>query len=120
MIGNVIQAQFGASNDWPFGSALSFVLMFLTFIVLFGQWAFQRRSKGVGAADGSTTETGCWPARIRQAPLAADPVRRNDFCALPADLRADRLFLQPAEPWRRVAGLHAGELSKGLEQPVDL
>jgi spermidine/putrescine transport system permease protein len=49
MIGNVIQAQFGASNDWPFGSALSFILMFLTFAVLFGQWAFQRRSKGVGA-----------------------------------------------------------------------
>jgi spermidine/putrescine transport system permease protein len=49
MIANVIQAQFGSSNDWPFGSALSFMLMFLTFIVLFGQWAFQRKSKGVGA-----------------------------------------------------------------------
>ena len=47
MIGNVIQAQFGASNDWPFGAALSFILMFLTFIVLFGQWAYQNRSKGV-------------------------------------------------------------------------
>jgi spermidine/putrescine transport system permease protein len=47
MIGNVIQAQFGASNDWPFGAALSFILMFLTFIVLFGQWAYQSRAKGV-------------------------------------------------------------------------
>lgn len=47
MIGNVIQAQFGSSNDWPFGAALSFFLMFLTFIVLFGQWAYQSRSKGV-------------------------------------------------------------------------
>ncbi len=47
MIGNVIQAQFGSSNDWPFGAALSFILMFLTFIVLFGQWAYQSRSKGV-------------------------------------------------------------------------
>ncbi len=47
MIGNVIQAQFGASNDWPFGAALSFILMFLTFIVLFAQWAYQNRSKGV-------------------------------------------------------------------------
>jgi spermidine/putrescine transport system permease protein len=47
MIANVIQAQFGSSNDWPFGAALSFILMFLTFIVLFGQWAYQSRSKGV-------------------------------------------------------------------------
>jgi spermidine/putrescine transport system permease protein len=47
MIGNVIQAQFGSSNDWPFGAALSFILMFLTFIVLFAQWAYQSRSKGV-------------------------------------------------------------------------
>jgi spermidine/putrescine transport system permease protein len=47
MIGNVIQKQFGSSNDWPFGSALSFILMFLTFGVLFLQWLYQRRSKGV-------------------------------------------------------------------------
>jgi spermidine/putrescine transport system permease protein len=47
MIGNVIQKQFGSSNDWPFGSALSFILMFLTFAVLFMQWLYQRRSKGV-------------------------------------------------------------------------
>jgi spermidine/putrescine transport system permease protein len=47
MIGNVIQKQFGSSNDWPFGSALSFILMFLTFAVLFLQWLYERRSKGV-------------------------------------------------------------------------
>jgi spermidine/putrescine transport system permease protein len=50
MIGNIINNQFSAASNWPFGSAMSFLLMFLTFIVLFGQWAFQRRSKGVGAA----------------------------------------------------------------------
>jgi spermidine/putrescine transport system permease protein len=49
MIGNVIQKQFGSSNDWPFGSALSFILMFLTFAVLFLQWLYQRRSKGAAA-----------------------------------------------------------------------
>ena len=49
MIGNVIQKQFGSSNDWPFGSALSFILMFLTFAVLFLQWLYQRNAKGVNA-----------------------------------------------------------------------
>ncbi|MEZ5657725.1 MAG: ABC transporter permease [Burkholderiaceae bacterium] len=31
MIGNVIERQFKAANDWPFGSALSFLLMYATF-----------------------------------------------------------------------------------------
>lgn len=31
MIGNVIERQFKAANDWPFGAALSFLLMYATF-----------------------------------------------------------------------------------------
>ncbi len=31
LIGNVIERQFKAANDWPFGAALSFILMYLTF-----------------------------------------------------------------------------------------
>jgi len=31
MISNVIERQFKRANDWPFGAALSFVLMYLTF-----------------------------------------------------------------------------------------
>jgi len=31
MIGNVIERQFKGANDWPFGSALSFLLMYVTF-----------------------------------------------------------------------------------------
>ena len=31
LIGNVIERQFKAANDWPFGSALSFLLMYITF-----------------------------------------------------------------------------------------
>jgi len=31
MIGNVIARQFKAANDWPFGAALSFLLMYATF-----------------------------------------------------------------------------------------
>ena len=31
LIGNVIERQFKSANDWPFGSALSFLLMYITF-----------------------------------------------------------------------------------------
>ena len=34
MIGNLIAQQFGPSRDWPFGAAISFLLMYLTFAVL--------------------------------------------------------------------------------------
>ncbi|WPZ33920.1 ABC transporter permease [Thalassobaculum sp. OXR-137] len=34
MIANVIERQFKSANDWPFGAALSFLLMYLTFAAL--------------------------------------------------------------------------------------
>jgi spermidine/putrescine transport system permease protein len=34
MIANVIERQFKRANDWPFGAALSFVLMYLTFLAI--------------------------------------------------------------------------------------
>ena len=34
MIANVIERQFKSANDWPFGSALSFILMYITFFAL--------------------------------------------------------------------------------------
>jgi spermidine/putrescine transport system permease protein len=34
MIANVIERQFKAANDWPFGAALSFLLMYLTFAAI--------------------------------------------------------------------------------------
>jgi spermidine/putrescine transport system permease protein len=34
MIANVIESQFKRANDWPFGAALSFLLMYATFIAL--------------------------------------------------------------------------------------
>ncbi len=46
MIGNLIAQQFGASRDWAFGSALSFLLMYVTFVVL---WI-----KAVKARDGDS------------------------------------------------------------------
>jgi len=39
LIGNVVQQQFGQSRDWPFGSAVSFLLMAL---VLAGLWVYAR------------------------------------------------------------------------------
>lgn len=34
MIANVIERQFKRANDWPFGAALSFILMYATFIAI--------------------------------------------------------------------------------------
>jgi spermidine/putrescine transport system permease protein len=47
MIGNLIAQEFGPARDWPFGSALSFVLLYVTFIVLWIRAAVASRSKGV-------------------------------------------------------------------------
>jgi spermidine/putrescine transport system permease protein len=48
MIGNVIERQFKAANDWPFGAALSFLLMYATFGALALRALVANRSKGVG------------------------------------------------------------------------
>jgi spermidine/putrescine transport system permease protein len=34
MIANVVERQFKRANDWPFGAALSFLLMYATFILI--------------------------------------------------------------------------------------
>jgi spermidine/putrescine transport system permease protein len=43
MIANVIERQFRSANDWPFGAALSFLLMYLTFAALLLQALLARR-----------------------------------------------------------------------------
>ena len=48
MIANVIERQFKRANDWPFGAALSFLLMYLTFVAIAVQ-AVVGRKKGVRA-----------------------------------------------------------------------
>jgi spermidine/putrescine transport system permease protein len=47
MIGNVIEQQFKTANDWPFGSAISFLLMFATLGALALRFLFSLYSKGV-------------------------------------------------------------------------
>ncbi len=43
MIANVIERQFKRANDWPFGAALAFLLMYVTFIGIALQSAHRRR-----------------------------------------------------------------------------
>ena len=47
MIGNLIAQEFGPARDWPFGSALSFLLLYITFIILWIRAMVASRSKGV-------------------------------------------------------------------------
>ena len=47
MIGNIIERQFKAANDWPFGAALSFLLMYATLAALALRAFLASRSKGV-------------------------------------------------------------------------
>lgn len=47
MIGNVIERQFKAANDWPFGAALSFLLMYATFGALALRSLFAGRKSGM-------------------------------------------------------------------------
>jgi len=49
LIGNVIERQFKSANDWPFGGALSFLLMYLTFGALALRAAVSGRKQGLEA-----------------------------------------------------------------------
>jgi spermidine/putrescine transport system permease protein len=48
MIANVIERQFKRANDWPFGAALSFLLMYATFIAI-ALRAYLTRGKAIDA-----------------------------------------------------------------------
>ncbi len=48
MIANVIERQFKSANDWPFGAALSFILMYVTFGVLAVRAVYTRRGARSG------------------------------------------------------------------------
>ena len=45
MIANVIERQFKRANDWPFGAALSFMLMYATFIAIAFQAMKQKQAE---------------------------------------------------------------------------
>jgi len=53
MIGNLVYAQFLTANDWPFGAALSMVLIMVMLGLLMGQAVVaERASGGTGKRDG--------------------------------------------------------------------
>lgn len=45
MIANVVERQFKRANDWPFGAALSFVLMYATFVLIAFQALRNRKAE---------------------------------------------------------------------------
>ena len=45
LIGNVIERQFLGANNWPFGAALSFLLMYLTFAAIVLRRLFAARAE---------------------------------------------------------------------------
>ena len=49
MIANIIERQFKSANDWPFGAALSFLLMYMTFLAIAVQAIVARGRKGARA-----------------------------------------------------------------------
>lgn len=49
MIANVIESQFKSANNWPFGSALSFILMYVTFFALALRAFFAKGSSAMEA-----------------------------------------------------------------------
>jgi spermidine/putrescine transport system permease protein len=72
MIANVIERQFKRANDWPFGAALSFLLMYLTFVAIAVQ-ALLSAEEGGG---GMSLFSGLRPLRHEAAPRATSPASR--------------------------------------------
>jgi len=50
MIANVIESQFKRANNWPFGAALAFILVYLTFIGIAIQGLLDKSARKQGAA----------------------------------------------------------------------
>ncbi|GMM61790.1 ABC transporter permease [Novosphingobium pituita] len=50
MIASVIERQFKRANDWPFGAALSFMLMYLTLLAMGLRALYERRQSGARTA----------------------------------------------------------------------
>jgi spermidine/putrescine transport system permease protein len=75
MIANVIERQFKKANDWPFGAALSFLLMYATFaaIALRAYFSRGKPADGHGISHGPATRPPRIQSHVADATLAVRP-----------------------------------------------
>jgi hypothetical protein len=92
MIANVIERQFKRANDWPFGAAMSFVLMYLTFIAIAIQ-ACAVAPKRRRPSDGRAKKGACLGRVLRRAALPALP-------PVPSNISAAGRCRPGWRPWR--------------------
>ena len=104
-IAKIVQVMFTSGRDWPYGSALGFLLMVVTLAGTLARAALRcaRRRLGLMRRERNRWLTGFAVAHLRV------PVR--------ADRRPDHLQLQPVAPELRVAGLHVRLVPAALRQP---
>ena len=116
MIGNVIERQFKAANDWPFGSALSFLLMYATFGALALRSLLRQAQQGSGRLMAAQLKPGQGPLDYGNRLWLKLLFGAIFFMLYVPIITLDRLFLQHRQARHRVARLHARQLRQGLEQ----
>ena len=128
MVGNLIQEQFFAASNWPFGSALTVVMMLFLSIWMFGylRSAAREAREPAAAADGSRDRNGePKPATAKAAgraglrPPALPPLLQRP--RLPLPVRADRgrrpVLVQLGQVAAVVPGLLAAVVHRVLRRP---
>ncbi len=108
MVGNLIQDQFFAASNWPFGSALTVVMMLFLSVWMVGYLRSAARTRGRWRCE----------RRLRQAPLPAPVLDRR----LPVPVHPDRgrrpLLVQLGQVAAVVPGLLAAVV-RGVPQRPD-
>ena len=107
MIANVIERQFKTANDWPFGAALSFLLMYMTFLAIAVQAIVVAQPQARRGADDRAPSAPPGPLEY----LRRWPIRAWLVAVVRLPLRAaghpDGVQLQRQPAQHRLARLHA-------------
>ena len=112
MIANVIERQFRSADDWPFGAALSFLLMYMTFVAIALQAVVSRRRGRGGGMTARAMKRFARAAGISTALAAAGVAARGRRVPLCAPGHPDGVQLQRQQAEHRLARLHA-EILRG-------